>query len=254
VEIRNSAKGGLSLDACSGRVTNLTIADALDFGLKILDAMGLDISGNTVSGCGNNGILIWRSKNGEDGSTVTNNRISNIRKTPAAPANTATASTFIAGSVLVAQNRISDCTYTAVRGNASSNIQIIANSCERLGEVAIYSECSFEGALIANNLIDFAATGISATNFNEGGRLAVIQGNLIRNMLRREQEPDESVAKASASKPTRSSPATRSKARRVSAFKSAGGRSCAMSPSPAISFAARRSASPSRMRLTSARA
>jgi uncharacterized secreted repeat protein (TIGR03808 family) len=75
-----------------------------------------------------------------------------------------------------------------VRGNAASNIQILSNSCERLGEVAIYSEFGFEGALIANNVIDVAATGISVTNFNEGGRLAIVQGNLIRNLFRREHE------------------------------------------------------------------
>jgi uncharacterized secreted repeat protein (TIGR03808 family) len=50
-------------------------------------------------------------------------------------------------------------------------------------EVALYSEFGFEGALIANNIVDGAAIGISVTNFNEGGRLAVIQGNLIRNLL-----------------------------------------------------------------------
>jgi uncharacterized secreted repeat protein (TIGR03808 family) len=59
---------------------------------------------------------------------------------------------------------------------------MIGNSCTRLGEVALYAEFSFEGAIIANNLVDTAATGISVTNFNEGGRLAVVQGNLIRNL------------------------------------------------------------------------
>ena len=93
--------------------------------------------------------------------------------------------------MLVTGNRISDCAYSAVRGNAASNIQIIANSCERLGEVALYAEFGFQGAIIANNIVDTAATGISVTNFNDGGRLAVIQGNLIRNLFRREQEPED---------------------------------------------------------------
>ena len=51
-----------------------------------------------------------------------------------------------------------------------------------LGEVAIYSEFGFEGAIIANNTVDGAALGIVTCNFNEGGRLAVVQGNLIRNL------------------------------------------------------------------------
>lgn len=192
VEIRHSAKGGLSLTACSGRVTGTNISDILDFGLKSLDAKGVDISGNVVTNCGNNGILVWRTQNGEDGSTITNNRISKIRNGAGGSGEYGNGvNVYRAGSVIVAQNRISDCAYTAVRGNTANNIQIIANSCERLGEVAIYSEFGFEGAIIANNMIDYAATGISVSNFNEGGRLAVIQGNLIRNLFRREDEPED---------------------------------------------------------------
>ena len=49
--------------------------------------------------------------------------------------------------------------------------------------------------MIANNLVDKAATGVSVTNFNEGGRLAVVQGNLIRNLFLRK----DAVSTASAS-------------------------------------------------------
>ena len=69
-----------------------------------------------------------------------------------------------------------------MRGNAASNIQIVGNTATDMGEVAIYSEFGFEGAVIANNTVDGAALGIVACNFNEGGRLAVVQGNLIRNL------------------------------------------------------------------------
>lgn len=192
VDVRNSAQGGIALTTTSGHMRNCRITDALDFGLKSLDATGLAISGNTIAACGNNGILIWRTEKGEDGSTISNNRISNIRNSAGGTGQYGNGiNVFRAGSVIVAQNRITDCTYTAIRGNAANNIQILSNSCERLGEVAIYSEFGFEGALIANNLVDFAATGISVTNFNEGGRLAVIQGNLIRNLFRREHEIED---------------------------------------------------------------
>ena len=36
--------------------------------------------------------------------------------------------------------------------------------------------------MIANNIVDGAAVGISVTNFDVGGRLAVVQGNLLRNL------------------------------------------------------------------------
>jgi uncharacterized secreted repeat protein (TIGR03808 family) len=51
-----------------------------------------------------------------------------------------------------------------------------------LDEVAIYSEFGFEGAVIADNIVDGAETGISVTNFNEGGRLASVHGNVVRNL------------------------------------------------------------------------
>jgi uncharacterized secreted repeat protein (TIGR03808 family) len=69
-----------------------------------------------------------------------------------------------------------------VRGNAASNIQIAGNIVTDVGETAIYSEFGFEGAVIANNTVDGAALGISVCNFDQGGRLAVVQGNLIRNL------------------------------------------------------------------------
>ncbi len=79
LDIRNSISIGLSLVECGGRINGVTISGALDAGLKSLDASGLDITGNTISDCGNNGILIWRSEEGEDGSVVSGNRISKIR-------------------------------------------------------------------------------------------------------------------------------------------------------------------------------
>jgi putative cofactor-binding repeat protein len=79
-------------------------------------------------------------------------------------------------------NRIRNAAFSAVRGNTASNLQIVGNTCTGLGEVALYAEFGFEGALIANNIVDGAALGVSVTNFNQGGRLAVVQGNVIRNL------------------------------------------------------------------------
>jgi uncharacterized secreted repeat protein (TIGR03808 family) len=192
LDICNSIGIGLSLIECGGRINGVGISHVLDAGLKSLDSVGLDITGNTVTECANNGILVWRSKPEEDGSIISGNRVSKIRNAAGGTGQYGNGiNVFRAGSVLVSDNRISDCTYTAVRGNAASNIQIIGNSCERLGEVALYAEFGFQGALIANNVVDTAASGISVTNFNDGGRLAVVQGNLIRNLFRREQEPQD---------------------------------------------------------------
>ena len=162
-----------------------------------LDAAGLDISHNTVRDCGDNGILIWRSTHGEDGTIVAFNRISGIANVSGGTGQYGNGiGIYRAGRVSIANNRITDCAYSAIRANEASNVQMTANSVERIGEVALYAEAAderlgaagFEGALIANNSIDTAAAGIVVTNFNNGGRLAVIQGNLVRNLMRREHE------------------------------------------------------------------
>lgn len=196
IAVTASGLDGLALTQCSGRIADCTIHLAARTGLRSLDADpaggALDIAHNAVTDCGDNGIQVWRSKAGEDGSRVTGNRIAGIRAASGGTGENGNGlSVFRAGQVLVSANRFVDCAYTAVRGNAASDIQIVANSCTRLGEVALYAEFGFEGALIAGNLVDTAATGISVTNFNEGGRLAVIQGNLIRNLFRREHEPQD---------------------------------------------------------------
>jgi uncharacterized secreted repeat protein (TIGR03808 family) len=187
--VTRSPANGISLIACSGSVADCKVAQVLQAAIRSLDATGLEIAHNDIADCGNNGIQVWRSDAGEDGSIVSANRIVRIRADSGGTGENGNGvNVFRAGSVLVSGNRITDCAYSAVRGNASSDIQIIANSCARLGEVAIYAEFGFEGALIANNLVDSAATGITVTNFNEGGRLAVVQGNLVRNLFRREHE------------------------------------------------------------------
>lgn len=191
IEVRGALLNGISLERCSGRIADCTITAASQ-GIASTNATGLDIAHNHIADCGNNGILVWRDKAGEDGTTVSGNRIERIAARNGGTGEYGNGiNVFRAGGVLVSGNRIADCAYSAVRGNAASNIQIQSNSCARLGEVAIYAEFGFEGAVIANNLIDTAATGISVTNFNEGGRLAVVQGNLIRNLFRREKEPED---------------------------------------------------------------
>jgi uncharacterized secreted repeat protein (TIGR03808 family) len=181
--ISGSRENGVVLRKVSGRIADCEIS-VCKAGLFSEDATGLEISHNHVHGCFDNGILVWRSEAGEDGTIVTSNRIERIAaKSGDSGQNGNGVNVFRANAVLVNGNRIADCAFTAIRANSSSNCQMIGNSCARLGEVALYAEFSFEGAVIANNLVDKAAVGISVTNFNEGGRLAVVQGNLIRNLF-----------------------------------------------------------------------
>src|SRR4030095_8344283 len=154
-----------------------TITDTVEAAIHSLDARGLLIARNTISGAGNNGLLVWREKAGDDGQIVTHTRIERIDTRSGGSGQYGNAvNVFRAGNVIVRGNRIDNCAFSAVRGNAASNITIEGNSVSDTREVALYSEFGFEGALIANNTVDGAAIGISVTNFNEGGRLAVVQG------------------------------------------------------------------------------
>lgn len=185
--ILDSGGDGLSLRSCSGAVLQNEIAGAARAGLHSIDAGGIEISQNHVHDCRDNGILVWRTEAGEDGTIVANNRVENIGAASGGSGQNGNGiNLYRAGSVLVSGNRIADCAFSAIRANSSSNCQIVSNSCSRLGEVAIYAEFAFEGALVASNLVDDAALGISITNFNEGGRLAVVQGNLVRNLKLRQ--------------------------------------------------------------------
>ncbi|WP_342642927.1 TIGR03808 family TAT-translocated repetitive protein [Rhodoligotrophos ferricapiens] len=192
--VARSRGGGASLTRCSGTVSECRFSDIADTALFALDSAGLEIARNIISNIGNNGIQVWRSETGEDGTKVAENRISNVRADKGGSGQNGNGiNVFRAGSVTVSNNRVTDCAFSAVRVNAGSNTQIIGNSCERLGEVALYAEFGFQGAVISDNLVDTAALGISITNFNHGGRLAVCSGNLIRNLFTRAEGESRGV-------------------------------------------------------------
>lgn len=186
-----SGRSALALERCGGRVTRSTLSGATDFGLYSVEATGLEISGNTVSDCGNGGILVHRWTPGEDGTMVAGNRVQRISARNGGTGQVGNGiNVFRAGNVMVSGNHVSDCAFSAIRSNGGSNLQVTANTCLRSGETAIYSEFAFEGAVISNNIVDGAAKGISIVNFNEGGRLGVCSGNLVRNLS--EKGPYES--------------------------------------------------------------
>jgi uncharacterized secreted repeat protein (TIGR03808 family) len=183
-EISGSGGNGIWLEQVSGDLSGNIITNTATTAIVSFDAQGLVVSRNTISGASDNGIEILRTAIGDDGTLVADNRIEDIKAGPGGSGQYGNAiNAFRAGNVIVRGNRIRNCDYSAVRGNSASNIQITGNSVSDVREVALYSEFSFEGAVIANNTVDGAAVGVSVCNFNEGGRLAVVQGNVIRNLL-----------------------------------------------------------------------
>src|SRR5580658_5920032 len=183
-EIAGSGGNGIWLENVSGDISGNIITGIATTAIVSFDAQGLLVTRNTISGTNDNGIEILRTSIGDDGTLVLDNRIENIKAGPGGSGQYGNAiNAFRAGNVIVRGNRIRNCDYSAVRGNSASNIQITGNSVSDVREVALYSEFSFEGAVIANNTVDGAAVGVSVCNFNEGGRIAAVQGNIIRNLL-----------------------------------------------------------------------
>jgi uncharacterized secreted repeat protein (TIGR03808 family) len=184
-EITRAGGTAILLEQMEGEVARNIITDAANVGVHSFNARGLTVSGNIVRRAGNGGIWIWTSDKRDDGTLVADNQIEDIQARDGGSGQNGNAiNVYRAANVIVRGNRIRNATFSAVRGNAASNIQITGNGCSGLGEVAIYSEFEFEGAVIANNTVDTAAIGVSVTNFDKGGRLAVVQGNLIRNLTR----------------------------------------------------------------------
>ncbi len=178
-----SGASAVALDRCGGRVTGNLISGAAEAGIRAIESTGLSITDNVVRDCANNGILVHRWTSGEDGTLVLGNRVERIRADRGGTGPYGNGiNVFQAHNVTVANNRIADCAFTAVRANGADNVAIVGNNCSRLGELAIFSEFAFEGAIVADNIVDGAASGISIANSNEGGRLAVVNGNIVRNM------------------------------------------------------------------------
>ena len=188
--VAGAGGNGITLERCDGEVTHSTITGAADNALFCNDSRGLRIAANSIAKSGNGGIRLWQSDKRTDGGLIVDNRIEDTAARAGGSGQNGNAiNVFRAGNVIVRGNHIRNAAFSAIRGNSASNIQIIGNNCTALDEVAIYCEFGFEGAVIADNVIDGAETGISVTNFNEGGRLATVHGNIVRNL--RTKRPGE---------------------------------------------------------------
>lgn len=182
-EIQGSSKTAVSLQRCGGRIERSRLSGAAEYALYAVESRDLSVTGNHVFDCGNGGILIHRWEKGHDGTIVSGNRIARISATSGGTGQYGNGiNVFRADAVMIGNNHVSGCAFSAIRANAGSNVQISGNTCLDSGEAAIYSEFGFEGALVNGNLVDGAASGILIVNFDEGGRLATVTGNVVRNL------------------------------------------------------------------------
>lgn len=186
---RDAGAIALQLTQSGGAVTGCLFERSGTVALYSLDATGLEIASNVVRGCGDNGILVWTSEPAEDGTIVSNNRIEDIEAESGGTGQYGNAIlVFRARGVTISGNVARSCAFSGVRINSGGNCLILGNNIADMRETAIFVEFAFDGAVVANNVVDGAAGGISITNFStDGGRLAACSGNVVRNIDRRRE-------------------------------------------------------------------
>lgn len=180
---QNAATQGIYADTSAGRILDCNISNIYGAGVASRNGNGLWIARNRISDCGNLGIYIERGEQGPDNSIITQNHISGIDWLEGGNGQNGNGiNIFKANNVVISDNVISDCAFSAVRLNSTADCQITGNNCRNLSEVAIFSEFDFSGSIISDNIINEAAQGIAITNFNDGGRLAICADNIVRNI------------------------------------------------------------------------
>jgi len=191
VTLRDCIAGNTRLNAitvldASASVETCTASDSDQNGIFVFDGRGVRVAGNHVFDCRNGGVRVWRGESGPDGTVVTGNRIRAIDWRDGGNGQNGNGiNVFRADGVVVSDNAIADCTFSAIRLNATNNTVVSGNTCLNSGEVAIFSEFEFSGSAITGNVIEGAAAGISMTNYIDGGRLATCSGNIVRNIFPR---------------------------------------------------------------------
>lgn len=182
----NANGNAIGLFKCGGAVTGNTITGSADNALYALDNNALDIANNTIAKSGNGGIRVWQSVKRHDGSIVSGNTIEDTdARAGGNGQNGNGVNVFRASGVVVRGNTIRRAAFSAVRGNAASNFQVIGNNCVGFGETAMYAEFEYENATFVDNVIDDAANGIAVTNFDVGGHGGLVRGNTVRNIGQR---------------------------------------------------------------------
>ena len=177
---------GLRLFACNGQIVSNQFYDISQAALFTENSTRLTIMRNEIYDIGNNGILIWQTEKAADGSIVSHNHIYKISDRDGGNGQNGNGiNVFKANGVIISDNQFEQCAYSAVRINDGNDCQIINNQCRNIGEVALYAEFGFNGVMINNNLVDTAGAGISVANLDQAGHLAVVKGNLLRNLTLR---------------------------------------------------------------------
>lgn len=178
--LQESGGIGISLIGVEGEVAHCTVTGAERGGIDAQDSRGLTIMQNSVFQCHGFGIAVSRTQGSDDATQVLANRVEHIRLREGRAGHGITLRRT--GNAVVADNHIRQCAGSAVHGEENANLHIRGNTASGIGGVAFRCETALEGAVVSGNTVDGAAGGIALRGSATGARLAVCQGNLIRNV------------------------------------------------------------------------
>ena len=116
----SGGEAGLRIATCGGRISGNRLRFHQKVACQSIAATGMEISGNTVSDIGNNGIQVWRDEKGDNPTIVSNNFVSRIAAEDGGDGpNGNGINIYASHGVIVSNNRVADCAFTGIR-NASS--------------------------------------------------------------------------------------------------------------------------------------
>jgi uncharacterized secreted repeat protein (TIGR03808 family) len=94
---------------------------------------------------------------------------------------------YLCQNVVIEGNDVSDCQFSSIRTNLSSQVTVSGNISKNSGETAIYLESVGStigefGSAVSGNIVYNAGSGISVVNFDNGGRFAAVSANVIKGV------------------------------------------------------------------------
>jgi len=165
-------------------------------------ATNVSVENNVIRRCRRNGIALEPAGSAKINRNITirGNKISKLVAGDTwAVARTDLASTgaegngilaYLCENVVIDGNSVSDCEFSAIRANVTSQFTVTGNICRGSGETALYVETvgisvgEFGGTVTGNSVYGGGA-GISVVNFDFQGRFATITGNIVRDIAPR---------------------------------------------------------------------
>ncbi|GEO83394.1 MULTISPECIES: TIGR03808 family TAT-translocated repetitive protein [Alphaproteobacteria] len=192
---RSTKTGVVALIGAQGTIADCAI-DNCSVGVLVYNSR-VEVARNRITACSNNGVYVWREPASGveyDGSTIIDNIIDDIDTAGGGTGQNGNGIVvYRAVGVKACGNTISNVQYSCIRFNASGAAQILGNHCISARECSVFLEATgpglnLDGAVIANNIIEQAGSGINVVNlglYSDGiSRRVTISSNHIRGITK----------------------------------------------------------------------